>query len=376
MPGLLAQLQAEGYDPYCFQSVLINGEGLKIFTNEDSANILKGKGRVHCRPKEILQINGKDVDSHGCVKQPSGAVAYGECKPSESEYKVLTVLNAERVTVMVKLDQEPKDYAIRFYALSDLQSLQGYAILRYPHRRFNQPLGVPVPQPGQEDSSMHLDGSPKSGVKLEDKILLPPFPESAPPQKADITLRFKATGAPDPNNPYITNCSLNGVPWQIFRALMEPLVLDPKREMPGPNPAVKNLPLGSVVDIIVENDLPVSLPMYKHNDPTYLLGKGDTKFEWKDVAEANAKQPKSINLDNPPLGYLHELPASGWMALRWKITQSAMTMFHVFRVRYFVLGMQVPLYEGDDAWPDVPGWVGKRPHVEFDKIPGHGGIFD
>lgn len=25
MPGLLAQLQKEGYDPYCFQSVLING---------------------------------------------------------------------------------------------------------------------------------------------------------------------------------------------------------------------------------------------------------------------------------------------------------------------------------------------------------------
>ena len=26
MPGLLAQLQGEGYDPYCFQSVLINGQ--------------------------------------------------------------------------------------------------------------------------------------------------------------------------------------------------------------------------------------------------------------------------------------------------------------------------------------------------------------
>lgn len=25
MPGLLAQLQKEGYDPYCFHSVLING---------------------------------------------------------------------------------------------------------------------------------------------------------------------------------------------------------------------------------------------------------------------------------------------------------------------------------------------------------------
>lgn len=286
------------------------------------------------------------------------------------------MLNAERVTVMVKLDQDPKDYAIRFHALSDLQSLQGYAILRYPHRRYGRPLGVPMPQPRQDQSSMHLDGSPKSGAIVENKMDLAPFPESLPPQKADITLRFKATGAADPDNPFVTNCSLNGVPWQIFRALMEPLVLDPKREMPGPNPAVKNLPLGSVVDIVVENDLPVSLPMYKHNDPTYLLGRGDTKFEWKDVADAKDKQPKSINLDNPPLGYLHELPAGGWMALRWKITQPAMTMFHVFRVRYFVLGMQVPLYEGDDAWPEVPEWVGKRPHVEFDEVPGNGGIFD
>lgn len=277
---------------------------------------------------------------------------------------------------MVKLDKAPKDYAIRFYALSDLQSLQGYAILRYPHRRTGQSLGEPMPEPVQEHSSMHLDGHPKSGAILEDKTTLHPFPRDPPPPKADITLRFRATGAPDPYNPYVTNCSLNGSPWQIFRALMEPLILDPKQDIPEGNPTVRNLPLGSVVDIIVENDLPVSLPMYKHNDPTFLLGRGNTKFDWKDVAEAKRKQPDSINLQNPPLGYLHELPAGGWMAVRWKITQPAMTMFHVFRVRYFVLGMQVPLYEGDDAWPEIPKWVGKRPHVDFHTIPGHGGIFD
>lgn len=30
MPGLLAQLQTEGYDPYCFQSVLINGKSFLL----------------------------------------------------------------------------------------------------------------------------------------------------------------------------------------------------------------------------------------------------------------------------------------------------------------------------------------------------------
>lgn len=163
MPGLLAQLQTEGYDPYCFQSVLING-----------------KGRVHCKPDELKEIDGKPVNSYGCVEQPSGAIAYDECKPSAGDYEiietqsrrwmminivnpglehpwrisidkhdfwivandggfiepqkvqVLTLTNAERVTILVKLDQEPRDYAIRFHALSRLQFLQGYAILRYP----------------------------------------------------------------------------------------------------------------------------------------------------------------------------------------------------------------------------------------------------
>jgi hypothetical protein len=79
--------------------------------------------------------------------------------------------------------------------------------------------------------------------------------------------------------------------------------------------------------------------MYKHNKATFLLGSGDGKFDEADVAAAKSQGSKSFNLENPPLGFVHELPASGWMALRWKITEPAATMFHVFRVRYFVLGM-------------------------------------
>ena len=46
--------------------------------------------------------------------------------------QALTLTNAERITILVKLDQAPKDYAIRMHALSRLQFIQTYAILRYP----------------------------------------------------------------------------------------------------------------------------------------------------------------------------------------------------------------------------------------------------
>ncbi|KAI9656728.1 MAG: hypothetical protein M1821_003367 [Bathelium mastoideum] len=406
MDWLLAQLQGEGYDPYCFNSVLVNG-----------------KGRVHCKPDWLEEIDGKPVDANGCVKQPTGAVAYPDCTPSDGDYEViethnrrwillnfvnpglehpwrisidnhdmwviatdggfvtpqkvqvLTLTNAERLTVLVRLDQAPGDYAIRVNALSRLQFIQTYAMLRYPHREFGRMLGEPMPRPDEQNSAMEIDGSVKNGFVLLDKSELHPYPGLSPPKAADITLRFRATGAPDPYNPYITNCSLNGSPWQIFRGLRTPLAMRPDQEFPEPNPIVKGLPIGSVVDIIVENDLPVAIPMYKHNDPTFRLGSGNTKFDWKDVADARDQQPKLINLDDPPLGYLHELPAGGWLAVRWKITQPAMTMFHAFRVRYFVLGMQVPMFEGDDQWPEVPEYVKNQPHVEF-ELPEHMGIFD
>lgn len=39
--------------------------------------------------------------------------------------------SAGRVTVLIKLDQEPGEYAMRIASTSQLQNLQGFAILRY-----------------------------------------------------------------------------------------------------------------------------------------------------------------------------------------------------------------------------------------------------
>ncbi|KAF2764147.1 Cupredoxin [Teratosphaeria nubilosa] len=406
IPTLLAQLQAEGYDPYCYQSALING-----------------KARVHCKPPGLSTLNGNPVDSHGCVVQATGAVAYPECKPSEGEYEVFEtenrrwmlfnfvnaglehswhisidghkmwivandggyvqpqevdvvyLNNAERTTVMVKLDQAAQDYAIRWYSVSPMQSLQSYAILRYPHRQVGRKLGEVIPQPEQSTSKMEFDGTLKKGFVLEDKQKEHPYPAQPPPNKADITLRFTATGAPDKKNPFVTNCSLNGKVWQIWRNFMHPPAFDPKMDLPEDYPVERNLPLGSTVDVIVENDLPVPLPMYKHNKATFFLGAGEGKFGYLDVATASAQDPSAFNLEDPPLGYIHELPAGGWLAVRWKIEDAAATMFHAFKARYFVLGMQVALLEGDDAWPEVPDEVRNRDHVDFNEIK-NGGIFD
>ena len=45
--------------------------------------------------------------------------------------QVVYIPDPSRVTVLVKLDAEPDDYAIRISSTSELQNLHGYAILRY-----------------------------------------------------------------------------------------------------------------------------------------------------------------------------------------------------------------------------------------------------
>lgn len=179
----------------------------------------------------------------------------------------MTVFNAERITVLVKTDKPAKDYPIRFHALSDLQTLQTYAILRYPvrfshdhrshdqadqtqHRSYGSRLGDPMPQPCPHKSIMHYDGSPKNGQSIEDKSKLHPYPPIAPPggKKADITLRFTATGVPDEKNPYITMCSLNNTSWQLFREFLHPeALLEERDEL---DPTVRNLPLVSMPKIV------------------------------------------------------------------------------------------------------------------------------
>ena len=237
-------------------------------------------------------------------------------------------------------------------------------------------LGEPMPRPSEDKSLLNLDGTLKNDVNvavaLLDKSRLQPFPPLAPPQgaqgEADVTMRLRASGVPDAQNPYVTNCSLNGAAWQLWRAFREPLSIGgPHQNWTHPMPVATGLPLGSVVDIIVENDLPAIIPLNKHNDALFQLGSGDGAFEWDDVADAQRNGGGAdINLEDPPLAVMHELPASGGRALRWRSEQPAMTSFHAFRARFFVQGMRLAMFEGDDHWPEMPDEVRNQPGFEFE----------
>ncbi|KAI8663838.1 hypothetical protein NCS55_00889700 [Fusarium keratoplasticum] len=154
-------MKAEGSEHYCYDSIPVNG-----------------KGRVHCRQSDFEHLNGKALDGEGCI-QPAG-LPDEDCSATSADYevfetggqryimmnlmtngfehsvkvsidghKMIVVANngcfvvleqtdivyipsAARITILVKLDAEPGDYAIRISSTSQLQNLQGSSILRYP----------------------------------------------------------------------------------------------------------------------------------------------------------------------------------------------------------------------------------------------------
>lgn len=96
---------------------------------------------------------------------------------------------AERISVMVKLDQKPGAYAVRASSLSDDQIIQGMGILRYAgvdEDRVGDVMAVPNSKP-------HIDLRGKvlsNGKTINEMRDLAPFPSRSPPQKADHTFRF------------------------------------------------------------------------------------------------------------------------------------------------------------------------------------------
>ncbi|ESU09705.1 hypothetical protein FGSG_03506 [Fusarium graminearum PH-1] len=337
----------------------------------DHTTTASADGRVHCRQPGYDYINGHALDQKGCIQPPG--LPDETCTPSEADYEVietqgqkylmLNLINLgfehsvkvsidhhkmtlvannggfvfpessdvvyipdpSRVTVLVHLDAEPDDYAIRISSTSELQNLHGYAILRYrfvPPYPENPPLSVTKHRPAQADLTFRLTADSQSS---------------------------KTERAPE----YF----LNGKPWQLFHGSMLPLLFHAANETLE-KPVISNLPLGSVVDLIIENRINETISFYKHGEPSWLLGSG-----------ANERFPGETVED------VMQRPALGWSVLRFKVTSQTATMLHAAKLRYFALGMTVPILEGItvDTPLKVPESVVDRPHVDFK--PAHDGIF-
>ncbi|KAL4731843.1 hypothetical protein ACLX1H_000836 [Fusarium chlamydosporum] len=298
---------------------------------------------------------------------------------------VVYIPDPSRVTVLVHLDAEPDDYAIRISSTSELQNLHGYAILRYQAKRppqYGEPMTLPPTTP--EMICLLPDGNTQLNCSTTDAQFVPPYPAKPPPSarkdrpaQADFTFRLAADSQPSKTE-RVPEYFLNGKPWQLFHGSMMPLLFHAANETLD-KPVISNLPLGSVVDLIIENRINETISFYKHGEPSWLLGSSAHKMfpgrTVEDAIQRPGSYEKLLNLHDPALVIVHDLPALGWSVLRFKVTGQTATMLHAAKLRYFALGMTVPILEGitEDTPLKVPESVVKRPHIDFK--PAHDGIF-
>lgn len=248
-----------------------------------------------------------------------------------------------------------------------------------------------LPEPASADDICVLpDGSVPAHCSLADPIAIPPYPALPVPiatkvnsqhswplltgkkdrSVADFTFRLAVGVQPSQTEPHAPEYLINKKPWQLFRSSMMPLLFEfaEKKEeeqekgahrfafddpiLPGP------FPIGSVVDLVIENTLNETVTLYKHGAPTWLLGSGDNgRFPYDSVYDAVhnvvnhnnnnnnnsqahfADTAQMLNLENPGRHIVHEVPPLGWSIIRFQVISKEVTMLHAVKLRHFAVSV-------------------------------------
>jgi FtsP/CotA-like multicopper oxidase with cupredoxin domain len=365
----LTEMKATGRGLSCYKSILVNG-----------------KGRVFCKNPQFGSIDGHVLDEAGCVIQDGSSG--DSCTPSLADFQVIEtrgapyvmlnlinvgfehalkfsiddhtfwivaddagfvepqevdviyITNGARYTILIKTDREPADYAMRLASTSILQNLEGIAVLRYPAKRYpkyGQPMMIPFSPTAK--ICLNADSSVRDGCKELARESVRPLSGARPPLHVQKTLKWSTGSRTNPIMPAVQEYFVNERPWQLFRAAMTPVLFNSDASEMD-KPIQGDLPIGTVVDLIVQNQLNETIPMYKHGNPTFLLGSQAYKnFTWDTVDEAVAhgNGEVELDLDAAPLGVVHDLPPLGWLAIRWKVSVHGATMFHAVKLKYFAV---------------------------------------
>ncbi|KAL9090488.1 MAG: hypothetical protein Q9165_005249 [Trypethelium subeluteriae] len=271
--------------------------------------------------------------------------------------QAVNVNMGERISVLVPLDQEPGEYALRVSGMAIEQIIQGFGVLRYagvPERRKDGMMVVPHSKPWID----LLGNMIGSGTMLDEMTDLAPFPDRPPPQTSDHEFRFVV------KNPKPSEWLLASEPHQGFRQQMPPILWNDDSRGETTFAGLKN---GSTVDIIFENHAFAMHPFHKHNHKAWIIGRGTGYFRWENVATAIKESPESFNMVNPPLrdGARLAADAGSWTVIRYTITFPAMSMLHCHRIAHFAAGQQIVLIEGEDAMKPLPDYVKNLTHAEF-----------
>ncbi|KAJ5418698.1 uncharacterized protein N7487_002248 [Penicillium crustosum] len=265
------------------------------------------------------------------------------------EVKVLEIEIGQRYSVMIRLDQKPGNYYLRFasYPNGDMQQvLEGQAIVSYNMSMMSSrtPMNVTV------DPStiwMLTNGSAKPDTSVLNPQLLSPFaPVNPPSSPADQTYTFTI------NQTDIVTWVVNDASYSEPKI---PIIQGNVSDGWQANTTI-HVPSNSTIDIImrIANDSmdTMSHPMHLHGHTFWVLGSGTGSFPYDSATDA----PESlINLRNPPYRDTTNLPPSGWAVIRYVTDNPGAWIFHCHIQWHMVSGMALVLVEGQDQFPALIG---------------------
>ncbi|CAP83037.1 Pc15g01510 [Penicillium rubens Wisconsin 54-1255] len=265
------------------------------------------------------------------------------------EVKVLEIEIGQRYSVMIRLDQKPGNYYLRFasYPNGDMQQvLEGQAIVSYNMSMMSSrtPMNVTV------DPStiwMLTNGSAKPDTSVLNPQLLSPFaPVNPPSAPADQTYTFTI------NQTDIVTWVVNDASYSEPKI---PIIQGNVSDGWQANTTI-HVPSNSTIDIImrIANDSmdTMSHPMHLHGHTFWVLGSGTGSFPYDSATDA----PESlINLRNPPYRDTTNLPPSGWAVIRYVTDNPGAWIFHCHIQWHMVSGMALVLVEGPDQFPALIG---------------------
>jgi hypothetical protein len=265
---------------------------------------------------------------------------------------------------MVKLDQEPGDYTIRFADNGAGQIVTGYGVLKYKggHKLKNYTLGYTLPW-NQTEGYIDYGGALRSPNFTEFDTVnhTPPFPPNKP-----------ATPKKEADELFVITMGRRGSAWQwsmrgkelyeADRSAYAPLLYYPTSPDALDEQLVIRTKNGSWVDIIFQvgalpgEPVEIGHAIHKHGSKFYIIGKGLGMWNYSSVAQAVLDQPQSFNLENPNIRdtAITEFIGAMWVAIRYHSNNPGAWLLHCHIETHLAGGMAMAIMDGYDKWPIMP----------------------
>ncbi|RAL02185.1 laccase [Aspergillus ibericus CBS 121593] len=391
-----------GVQAYCASSILINGKGAVICPPQDHINDLTRSGEQNA-------LGNNTMSDMGCMpplparlgffpfnitKIPTGF--YQGCVPTQGEQEVLSVDPASGYVsydlismtgtsnLVFSIDQHPMYiYAVdgqyveplmvdainvyagaRFSVLVKLNQTVGQYTVRAANKFANQIInGTAIMSYTGADPTITNTSSPyinelgtaadrDRSVIILDEAKIVPFAADPP--------------APVPDQTQILNVNLYNASyrWVLGEASypmsnedLSPVIFNYSSIPAQYTITTKN---NTWVDLIFNMTTigQPQHPIHKHSNKFYVLGWGDSAWNYSSVAEAMEYIPDSFNLQNPQRRDTFQTPPStpnkSWLALRYHVVNPGPFFIHCHLSMHEMGGLALAILDGVDAWPTVP----------------------